>query len=48
LASFFELDAWFDLPWFQGGMVFTIEKACVLVAALLSFELDVCHPYVLV
>jgi hypothetical protein len=25
-------------------MVFAIEKACVLVAALLSLELSVCHP----
>jgi hypothetical protein len=38
----------FYLPWFQGGMVFAITKACVLVAALLSLELGVCHPYVLV
>jgi hypothetical protein len=40
--------ACFYLPWFQGGMVFAITKACVLVAALLSLELGVCHPYVLV
>jgi hypothetical protein len=26
-------------------MVFAIEKACVLVAALLSLELGVCHSY---
>jgi hypothetical protein len=26
-------------------MVFTIEEACILVAALLSWELGVCHPY---
>jgi hypothetical protein len=26
-------------------MVFAIKKACVLVAALLSLELGVCHPY---
>jgi hypothetical protein len=29
-------------------MVFVIEKACVLVATLLSFKLGVCHPYGLV
>jgi hypothetical protein len=29
-------------------MVFAIEKACILVAALLSLELGVCHPYSLV
>jgi hypothetical protein len=29
-------------------MVFAIEKLCVLVAALLSFELGVYHPYDLV
>jgi hypothetical protein len=29
-------------------MVFAIEKACILVAALLSLELGVCHPYNLV
>jgi hypothetical protein len=32
----------------RGSMVFAIEKACILVAALLSLELIVCHPYSLV
>jgi hypothetical protein len=26
-------------------MIFAIEKACVLVAALLSLKLGVCHPF---
>jgi hypothetical protein len=43
-----EFDAYFYLPWFLGGMVFAIEKACILVAALLSLELGVYHPYVMV
>jgi hypothetical protein len=48
-----EFDAWFDLPWFEGrlfsclgfrgSMIFAIEKPCVLIAALLSFEPGVCH-----
>jgi hypothetical protein len=29
-------------------MVFPIEKACILVAAVLSFKHGVCHPYGLV
>jgi hypothetical protein len=29
-------------------MFFAIEKACVLVAALLSLEISVCHPHGLV
>jgi hypothetical protein len=29
-------------------MVFAIEKACVLVATLLSLEIDVCYPYGLI
>jgi hypothetical protein len=29
-------------------MVFAIEKSRVLIAALLSFEFGVCHPYGLV
>jgi hypothetical protein len=44
-VSLFEFDTCFYLPWFQGGMVFAIEKPCVLVATLLSLELGVCHPY---
>jgi hypothetical protein len=32
----------------RGSMVFCIEKHCVLVAALLSRKLSVCHPYGLV
>jgi hypothetical protein len=50
-----EFGVWFDLPWFegelvllpwfQGGIIFAIEKPCVLIAALLSFELDICHHY---
>jgi hypothetical protein len=39
LTSLVEFCAYFYLPWFQG------EKACVLVAALLSLELGICHPY---
>jgi hypothetical protein len=48
LASLVEVDAWFDLPWFRGSMVFCIEKPHVLVITLLSSKLDVCHPYDLV
>jgi hypothetical protein len=33
---------------FRGEYGFCIEKACALVAALLSFELGVYHPYDLV
>jgi hypothetical protein len=33
---------------FRGSMVLCIEKPRVLVTTLLSLELDVCHPYVLV
>jgi hypothetical protein len=33
---------------FRGSMVFAIEKACGLVASLLSLELGVCHTYVMV
>jgi hypothetical protein len=33
---------------FRGSMGFAIEKVCVLGAALLSFEIGVCHPYGLV
>jgi hypothetical protein len=39
LTSLVEFDAWFDLPWFRGSMVFYIEKSCVLVTALLSWKL---------
>jgi hypothetical protein len=38
-VSLVEFGACSYLPWFQG------EKACILVAALLSLELGVCHPY---
>jgi hypothetical protein len=49
LASLVESGTRFDLPWFQGGVwSFVIEKPCVLVAALLSFERGICHPYGLV
>jgi hypothetical protein len=58
LASLIEFDAWFDLSWFEGEFViclgfrgvwsFAIEKPHVLVAALLSFELGIHHPYGLV
>jgi hypothetical protein len=49
LASLVESGTRFDLPWFQGGVwSFVIEKPCVLVAALLSSELGICHPYGLV
>jgi hypothetical protein len=33
---------------FRGSMLFCIEKPRGLVTALLSSELDVCHPYGLV
>jgi hypothetical protein len=32
----------------SGGMVFVIEKACVLVATLLNLKINVYHPYALV
>jgi hypothetical protein len=48
LAFLVELDAWFDLPWSQGGMAFAIEKPQVLIVAILSFELVICHPYDLI
>jgi hypothetical protein len=44
-----EFGAYFYLPWFQGICVFFAnEKTYVLVAALLSLEIGVCHPYRLV
>jgi hypothetical protein len=33
---------------FRGSMVFAIEKTCALVAALLSLQIGICHPYGLV
>jgi hypothetical protein len=48
LASWLTLALVFICLGFRGGMVFAITKAYVLVAALLSLELGVCHPYVLV
>jgi hypothetical protein len=44
LASLVEFDAWFDLPWFRGSMVFCIA----FLAAILSLKLGVCHPHCLV
>jgi hypothetical protein len=45
LASLIEFDAWFDLPWFKGSMVFYIEKPYAFLATLLSLKLGVCHPH---
>jgi hypothetical protein len=45
LASLIKFDAWFDLPWFKGSMVFYIEKPCAFLATLLSLKLGVCHPH---
>jgi hypothetical protein len=48
LASLVEFDAWFDLPWFRGSMVFCIEKPYAFLATILSLKLGVCHPHCLV
>jgi hypothetical protein len=48
LVSLVEFDAWFDLPWIRGSIVFCIEKPRVFFTTLLSSELDVCYPYCLV
>jgi hypothetical protein len=48
---------WFALVWgvacfialiLGGSMIFAIEKPYVLIAALLSFKLGICHPYGLI
>jgi hypothetical protein len=39
LVSLVEFDAWFDLPWFRGSMIFCIEKPYAFLATLLSWNL---------
>jgi hypothetical protein len=36
LTSLVEFGVYFYLPYFRGGVIFAIEKACILVAAILS------------
>jgi hypothetical protein len=48
LVFLVEFGACFYCLCFRGSMVFAIEKDCVLVAALLSFEIGICHPYALI
>jgi hypothetical protein len=48
LACLVEFDAWFDLSWFRGSMIFCIEKSYAFLTTLLSLKLGVCHPYCLV
>jgi hypothetical protein len=43
-----EFDACFYVLWFQGEYGFSIEKAYVLDATLLSLKIGVCYPYDLV
>jgi hypothetical protein len=40
-----EFDACFICLGFRESMIFAIEKAYMLVAALLNLEFGVCHPY---
>jgi hypothetical protein len=36
LTSLVEFGVYFYLPYFRGGVIFAIEKACILVAVILS------------
>jgi hypothetical protein len=45
LMFFVEFDACFICLGFRESMIFAIEKAYMLVAALLNLEFGVYHPY---
>jgi hypothetical protein len=45
LASLVEFDAWFDLPWFRGSMVFCIAKPYAFLATLLSWNVVLPSPW---